>query len=704
MKPTYKPTVIIIAALAVALCTVAKALCQIEWTKYEGNPVMVSDTSSWEKEGVAASSIIFDGNTYKMWYWGAVSIRERIGYATSFDGISWDKCPSNPVITIGASGSWESKLVLGPSVIFDGTLYHMWYNGGSANPTTCIIGYATSLDGISWEKYEGNPVLTTGPSGSWDSLWLWCPKVVLVDSVFHMWYGASEAGVNWRIGYAISHDGKEWTKHPDNPVMELGEPGSWDQQHQVPFYIQMKGSTFRMFYHAIGGSPQAMRIGIAESEDGVHWTKYEGNPILDIGSPGTWDEAHVEGLILTFDGSTYSMWYTGNAGRFIQSRIGLATSTPNKHDIKVMSTPAHLSSVPILINEGITPQVKINNIGLTDEFNVPVTCIIDSAGLVVYSNTKTIDTLMSQDMKFTEVKFDSWGGKCTSEYVFNVCYFTQLSDYENTSNDTLKKTIEFCNLIDDFESGLYNWYSETGWGITNASAQSGTSSLSNSPQGSYGNNLDCWVEFNYSFDLSHLEAAHISLWTRHLIEKDRDFGYLEVSTDNGDTWQQVGEVFTGIQAQWTETGRSLTDYCKPEFNDVRIRFHFLSDSTQPYPMFGWFIDDVAIYPYELQTTVSQSIGKLLPQKYALFDNYPNPFNSQTFIEYQVPEAGHVRVSIYNLLGQRIITLVDKKHQTGRFNLIWDGKDYLGKSVPSGVYFCKMEAEGFAETKKMLLLE
>ena len=368
-----------------------------------------------------------------------------------------------------------------------------------------------------------------------------------------------------------------------------------------------------------------------------------------------------------------------------------------QHDLMVKSFP--LSNLPILANN-IQPIVEVKNYGWNNEFDITITCEIDSAGTNIYSEFQTIDSLKS--LEKTYVTFQNW--RTFDEYIYGIKFRTHLSGDENELNDTLSAKIIVSNLIDNFETGFYKWHSETGWGIIRGFTQSGIFNLSNSPQGAYENNLDCWAELNYSFDLSQLEAAHISLLTKHLIEKDRDFGYLEVSTDNGNTWQQVGEAFTGIQAQWIETGRSLTEYCKPEFNDVRMRFHFISDSTQPYPMIGWYIDDVAIYPYELGTSVSQPKQNQLPQEYVLYNNYPNPFNSQTVIEYQVPEAGHVRVSIYNLLGQRIITLADKKHQAGRFNLIWNGKDSLGKSVPSGVYFYKMEANGFTKTKKMLLLE
>ncbi|MCI0493958.1 T9SS type A sorting domain-containing protein, partial [candidate division KSB1 bacterium] len=104
------------------------------------------------------------------------------------------------------------------------------------------------------------------------------------------------------------------------------------------------------------------------------------------------------------------------------------------------------------------------------------------------------------------------------------------------------------------------------------------------------------------------------------------------------------------------------------------------------------------------TAVEGRAPEGLPQSYALAQNYPNPFNAQTVIEYQLPQAGHVKLVVYNLLGQEIKTLINKNHEAGQYNLVWNGKDNLGQAVPSGVYFYRIQAEGFTETKKMLLLE
>jgi hypothetical protein len=93
----------------------------------------------------------------------------------------------------------------------------------------------------------------------------------------------------------------------------------------------------------------------------------------------------------------------------------------------------------------------------------------------------------------------------------------------------------------------------------------------------------------------------------------------------------------------------------------------------------------------------------LPGRYNLSTNYPNPFNSSTLIEYGLPRQSHVTVTVYNILGQNMQSLVDRVESAGNYSIVWDGKDTSGKPAVSGVYFYRFEAGAHSETKKMLLL-
>ncbi|MBN1213128.1 MAG: SBBP repeat-containing protein [candidate division Zixibacteria bacterium] len=104
------------------------------------------------------------------------------------------------------------------------------------------------------------------------------------------------------------------------------------------------------------------------------------------------------------------------------------------------------------------------------------------------------------------------------------------------------------------------------------------------------------------------------------------------------------------------------------------------------------------------SAVDEKISDQLPNGYTLEQNYPNPFNPTTFIEYTVPRRMHVTLTIYNLLGQEINTLVDEMKSYGTYRATWDGTDNAGRKVASGIYFYKLQSEDGIQSKKMIMLK
>jgi hypothetical protein len=94
----------------------------------------------------------------------------------------------------------------------------------------------------------------------------------------------------------------------------------------------------------------------------------------------------------------------------------------------------------------------------------------------------------------------------------------------------------------------------------------------------------------------------------------------------------------------------------------------------------------------------------VPKDFSLSQNLPNPFNPQTEISYDLPNACHVKLSIYNLLGQKIKTVVDEYQTTGQKTVHWDGRDDRGNEVASGIYFYRIQAGDFTDAKKMMLMK
>jgi len=95
---------------------------------------------------------------------------------------------------------------------------------------------------------------------------------------------------------------------------------------------------------------------------------------------------------------------------------------------------------------------------------------------------------------------------------------------------------------------------------------------------------------------------------------------------------------------------------------------------------------------------------LIPDQYALKPAYPNPFNPSTNIVYQVAREGRVNIRIYDLLGQEVVTLVNQVQTPKEYSVSWNGRDALGHAVPNGIYLYRMEANGFTQMRKMMLLK
>ena len=99
-----------------------------------------------------------------------------------------------------------------------------------------------------------------------------------------------------------------------------------------------------------------------------------------------------------------------------------------------------------------------------------------------------------------------------------------------------------------------------------------------------------------------------------------------------------------------------------------------------------------------------TLSGLLPERFELGSNYPNPFNPSTIIPYQLPASMHVRLEVFNLLGQRIATLVDGERPAGFHTAVWDATDAIGQAVGAGVYLYRLSGDGGKITRRMLLID
>lgn len=165
---------------------------------------------------------------------------------------------------------------------------------------------------------------------------------------------------------------------------------------------------------------------------------------------------------------------------------------------------------------------------------------------------------------------------------------------------------------------------------------------------------------------------------------------LRYSFDEGQTWENA-EIILGPQSRFLgtvprvpDTTHNVFDYCWQACDHASLPncdsvcYHFVKADEIP--------------------------NSFLPIDFQLSQNYPNPFNPSTEIRYALPKDSYVRLEIYNVIGERVITLVNEQQEAGYKKVIWCGRDSRGKEVLSGVYFYRIVAGDFRSTKRMVMLK
>ncbi|HPC35626.1 MAG TPA: T9SS type A sorting domain-containing protein [Candidatus Marinimicrobia bacterium] len=107
-------------------------------------------------------------------------------------------------------------------------------------------------------------------------------------------------------------------------------------------------------------------------------------------------------------------------------------------------------------------------------------------------------------------------------------------------------------------------------------------------------------------------------------------------------------------------------------------------------------------PFIITANTSDLINPRVQTKFKLNQNYPNPFNSSTRIKFSLEKESNVNITIYNLTGQKVRTLVDAKLNLGEYQIAWDGRDDWGMPVSSGIYLYRMKTDNYSELRKMIL--
>ncbi len=280
------------------------------WVKYENNPVLGGGNLGT----VFDISILKEGKEYIMY--SSWRPKRSLAVSTSTDGKKW----TTPEIVLGPNDAtdWEDNINR-PGIVKKEGVYHLWYTG-QAKDKNSWIGYATSKDGKNFIRQSNQPVLS--PTEPWEKVAVMCPHVVWDqhEKIFKMWYSGGEQQEPDAIGYATSKDGVYWNKRPQ-PIFAADPAKEWEQHKVTACQVIKRKNDYLMFYIGFRDNDFA-QIGMARSKDGINnWERFKENPIISP-TKGAWDENATYKPFAIQEKDRWMLWYNGRNQSLEQ--IGLA--------------------------------------------------------------------------------------------------------------------------------------------------------------------------------------------------------------------------------------------------------------------------------------------------------------------------------------------------------------------------------------------
>ena len=648
---------------------------------------------------------------------------------------AWTTFSSNPVTgrfsrTTNGGDSWTAPLVLNSTpagyiaqghdidVLPNGNVIVCWALAQISPPyTEKFIGLAKSTNGginfISTEEiYSVNGIRTTSYNG-WGIRTNSFPKISIdksggarngwiyivtceinnppagndADIILHR---STDGGNTWLAGIRVNRDAMNNGKAQFFPCIRVDENGGINIAYYDNRNFPSSGDSCSVFIsRSIDGGNTWSDIEVAD-----HHFK----PKIIPGGAGGYMGDYIG--ITSGNGRIWAFWTDDKSGTFNAWAGMLYEGSQPLHDISC----GPFIGLPSIFTVNQSYQIKANifNAGSSNENNAPVNFYINgalSATRNININSGSFDTV---NVSFTPV----------TAGIYNFMFISDLPTDTNRLNDTVKAVINVipfgAPICEGFNPSAFppaNWnivYTGTNfWSRQNLSAFcSGTGSAKydfyDSPSGTQQQMITS------TFPAANGNADSLTFYDAYCTyQTENDQLQISGSTDGGTTWNSLvtlnggtnGQLvtappqtlpFSPACSQWRRQSVSLPN------GTNRIRFNTIS-------AFGnnLYIDSICFSHLIGIKKVSNNV----PVKYYLSQNYPNPFNPATSIIYELPEAGFIKLVIYDILGNEIATLVNEKQQAGIYHVDWDAAN-----LASGIYFYSLTSASFNQTKRMVLLK
>jgi predicted GH43/DUF377 family glycosyl hydrolase len=228
------------------------------------------------------------GERWVMAYAGWDGERNQIGLGESHDLVVWTRL--GKALGTGGAGEFDRGSASGPFLFPHDGWWYLFYvgfpeQGYEAGPGTTNV--ARSKDLLHFEPWA-SAVVRPGSPEAWDGGGIYKLAVYEIGDLFYAFYNAKDTEGIEQTGFATSTDLKTWTKEPTNPILMV-EPGAWDSRFvSDPCLLKISG-LWHLFYYGYDGKKAQEGVAICPDGDLRKWVKYPGNPILEVGGPGTYD-------------------------------------------------------------------------------------------------------------------------------------------------------------------------------------------------------------------------------------------------------------------------------------------------------------------------------------------------------------------------------------------------------------------------------
>lgn len=398
----------------------------------------------------------------------------------------------------------------------------------------------------------------------------------------------------------------------------------------------------------------------------------------------------------------YRMFFTANlAGDMDHANDRLDLILRSWHDLAARSIESPFSEVTV--NWDLAPAATFKNMGSYAETVDIILSIEDSLGIEIHADTASVFDMMPYAQE--TVQFDGWAP--SAKGLHRAIFTAIVPGDRNTGDNTIEKEFHAVEemIYDDGVADVAIWVNAYPSSSNRKFAQRFEPNVATPATVTNFRLFLADVAYTGTFDYISITPEEFGL-----PDTSNNLSIIEnPSLPGQNSWaeyQPYTRLFSAdplwVVIHWADTPDNGPFIGADNTGAMDSSSYWYADGEgwHLYPWYDWMI----------RMTLAEGVGvesdyySGLPRRLTLQPNYPNPFNPSTTLRFGLPNAGWVRLEIFDMLGRKVRTLEDKFFEAGYHSAVWDGRDDQGREVSSGVYYHRLSAEGVRVSRKMSMVK